>query len=317
MTEHRADVPARAHLAGNPSDGYGGAVLSTTVPTMCATVVATADERFSIGGPRDSWPTMIDLAERTRSLGYDGGDRLVRAALVTLDRALSPGIDRTPGRFEWSSTIPRSVGLGGSSAIVIATMRVALDLWQVTDRPTDLDLARLALAAETEELGIAAGLADRTAQVMGGVVHTDCRREPTARRVLPRRDIALSLHWRRAAAAPSGDYHRALRAAVDQARPETLEGLATLAALADDAATAVADGDEAGLAAAMDASLAVRRALGPVPSAALVGVDEVRAGGSAVNFAGSGGTIVVHGSWVARAGWESAPITISSEMTNM
>ena len=303
MTSVRADVPARAHLAGNPSDGYGGAVLSMTVPTLVATVVATGADRFSIHGPTDTWDSMGSLVDETRRLGHHGGDRLVRAALIRLDRTLAPDVVRLPARFEWSTTIPRSVGLGGSSALVLATMRAALHLWQVDERPSDLSLAEAALAAETEDLGISAGLADRTVQAIGGAVLTDCRAAPMATPVAPGRDIALTLLWRSEAAAPSGEYHARLRAAVDARDPRTLRGLERLAELADHGADALRHGDTDGLARAMDASLDARRHLAPVPPAALVGVDDRRRGGAAVNFAGSGGTVVVLGPCVSATGW--------------
>lgn len=303
MKSVRAEVPARVHLAGNPSDGYRGAVLSMTVPTLTATVVATDDEHFSIHGPADRWDSMASLADETRRLGHDGGDRLVRAALLRLDRWLDPAVERRPARIEWSTDIPRSVGLGGSSAIVLATMRAALDLWMVDEPPSDLDLAHLALAAETEDLDISAGLADRTVQAMGGVVLTDCRATPVAVPVTPGRDVALTLLWRAEAAAPSGEYHGRLRAAVADREPGTLAGLERLAALADLGAAALRDGDADGLGRAMDESLDARRQLAPVPPEALVGVDDLRRGGASVNFAGSGGTIVVLGPCSTAGGW--------------
>lgn len=308
MTTVRAEVPARVHLAGNPSDGYGGAVLSMTVPTLSATVVADEAERFSIHGPTDTWESIAVLADETQRLGHDGGDRLVRAALLRLDRQLSPDVERRPARLEWSTTIPRSVGLGGSSALVVATMRAVLDLWDVEDRPSDLTLALLALATETEYLGISAGLADRTVQAMGGVVLTDCRADAVATPVVPREAVALTLLWRSQAAAPSGDYHRRLRRAVDSREPATLDGLERLAELADQAAESLRTGDTERLGWTMDQSLDARRQLGPVPPAALVGIDELRRGGAAVNFAGSGGTLVVLGPCAATGDWRAHPI---------
>lgn len=310
MSTTVAEVPARAHLAGNPSDGYGGAVLSTTVPSLTARVEVTAADRISIAGPEESWATTAAMVDATRRLGYDGGDRLVRAALVALDGHLPPG-DRRPGRFEWSTTIPRSVGLGGSSAVVVATMRAALEWWEVYDGPTDLRLASLALAAETHELGIAAGLADRAVQVLGGVVLTDCRDEPTANSVDVGTTVSLSLLSHDDAAAPSGHYHARLREAVDSGDATTAAGLEHLAGLADGAARAVADGDVEALAATFDDSLETRRRLGPVPAAALDGVERLREQGAAVNFAGSGGTLVVLGHCEAPRGWARTDVVLA------
>lgn len=310
-----ATVPARAHLAGNPSDGYGGAVLSTTVPSMAATVTATAADRFVIRGPDETWASMAELAVSTARLGYDGGDRLVRAALLALDGALDPLIERRPATFEWSTTIPRSVGLGGSSAVVLAAMRAALGLWSAEHAIDDLELASLALEAETGGLGIAAGIADRTVQALGGIVLTDARGKLSATAVHATEPVPLTLLWRPEAAAPSGDYHRALRTAVESGDDAVVGGLARLATLADDAARAVANGDRDSLAAAMDRSLQTRRALGPVPEAALDGVDDLRRAGAAVNFAGSGGAVVVLGPCRPSDGWFVSEIHLSRQPT--
>lgn len=311
MTTATASVPARAHLAGNPSDGYGGAVLSTTVPSMSATVNATRADRFVVHGPEESWASLSDLAASTERLGFEGGDRLVRAALLALDGALDRSIERRPATFEWSTTIPRSVGLGGSSAIVLATMRAALRLWSAEHAVDDLELASLALEAETGGLGIVAGIADRTVQALGGVVLTDARRGLSVTTVRATSPVSLSLLWRLEAAAPSGDYHRVLRAAVEAGDDVVVDGLARLASLADDAARAVTDGDHVALARAMDESLRTRQSLGRVPSAALEGVDALRQSGAAVNFAGSGGAVVVLGPCRPPRGWRASAIELT------
>lgn len=310
MTPVRVSVPARAHLAGNPSDGYGGAVLSVTVPSMSATVIATEAARFSIRGPSETWSSMDAMTADTERVGYDGGERLVQAALVTLHRELDADVERRPATFEWSTTIPRSVGLGGSSAVVLATMRAAMRIWDVHPSLDDLELARAALRAEKDELGIAAGIADRTAQTIGGVVLTDCRNGDSAIEIVPGADLTMTLAWRPAAAAPSGEYHGRLRSAIEAGDDEARRGLDMLAVLADRAATAIEEGHRSLLAASLDESLAIRRRLGPVPPAALEGVDEFQAGGAGVNFAGSGGALVALGRREPVPGWRSTELVL-------
>ena len=297
-------VPARINLAGNPSDGYGGAVLSTVVPPLAARVRATVSHSMTVTGPERSWRSVAELRRETERFGHDGGDRLVTAAVVTLDRFLPPAHRRPPLHVEWSTTIPRSVGLGGSSAIVVATMRAALGCWGL-EVPAH-ELAEAALLAETEELGIAAGLADRVAQVWGGTVLTDLRGPvPRISPVAVQGGARVTLVWNEAAAGPSGRYHRDLRARVDAGEPGLAASMAELAAQADAAADALAAGDRAAFADAVDASLRVRCDLGPVPAPALEPVAALRATGAAVNFAGSGGALVVVGDPVTEpAGWE-------------
>src|SRR5437660_886870 len=130
-------APARAALAGNPSDGYGGAVLALALPGFGATARASPATETTVTPPSEPVAATVRRLARRHPRAP--------AAAVT-----------------WQTSIPRGVGLGGSSAIVIATLR-ALGGLQEAVMP-DADLAEVALAVETEELGIAAGLQDRVAQ---------------------------------------------------------------------------------------------------------------------------------------------------------
>ncbi len=141
---------------------------------------------------------------------------------------------------------------------------------------------------------------------------TDCRGPHTGiEPVAIGAPIELTLAWSAAAAAPSGDYHAALRARADD--PDVRAAMAHLAGLADAAADALATGDRATLADAMDASLRAREALGRVPPAALAPVPALRAAGAKVNFAGSGGALVIVGGRVDGGvpdGWDGRTIRL-------
>src|SRR5206468_10257783 len=75
----------------------------------------------------------------------------------------------------YQSNIPRQVGLAGSSAIIVATLRCLMDFYDVRI-PLDVQ-PWLALAVETDELGLSAGLQDRVIQVYEGVVYMDFAKE--------------------------------------------------------------------------------------------------------------------------------------------
>ena len=304
-------VPARINLAGNPSDGYGGAVVSSVVPALTARVRANVSQSMTIVGPQRSWRSVAALRSDAERHGHEGGDRLVTAALVTLDRLLPGRHRRVPLHVEWSTTIPRSVGLGGSSALVIATMQAALRCWRLEVPPHEL--AEAALVAETEELGIAGGLADRVAQVWQRTVLTDCRGEAPSVTVVPVHGTPkVLLTWSEVAAAPSGRYHGDLRARVDDGESGLAEAMARLAELADAAAHALSIGDRATFAGAVDDSLRARCALGHVPVAALEPVEGLRRGGASVNFAGSGGALVVVGGRAEPPpGWDARIVVLA------
>jgi glucuronokinase len=127
---------ARAALLGNPSDGYGGKAISFAIRNFAAEV---------------------ELEEG--ATGYSGppaAERLIAAAVERFrDRCETLGIvaGSEPLVVRCRSTIPREVGLGGSSAIVIAALRALGELYRVSI-PQE-ELPSLALSVETEELGIA------------------------------------------------------------------------------------------------------------------------------------------------------------------
>src|SRR4029078_10495955 len=76
-------------------------------------------------------------------------------------------------RFE--STIPRQVGLAGSSAIITATLRCLMEFYGLVI--PKVVQPSLILSVENDELGITAGLQDRVIQVHEGLVYMDFSKE--------------------------------------------------------------------------------------------------------------------------------------------
>lgn len=243
MSEGRA--AARAALAGNPSDLYGGAVVAIPVPTLVARV----------------------------RIGTEAGDppALVRAALTRV------GLGDAP--VDWDSTIPRSVGLAGSSALVIAALRAS------GRAPDDrLALADLALAIERDDLGIIAGLQDRAVQAFEAPVLVDMVGDQTVRVLTPATPLEFVVAWRPSAAADSGTYHAG--------RVVDAEAMQELARIARGAAAAFEAGDAAALANLMALSAEVRRDAAPLPLGHNQLAEALHRAGFLCNSAGSGGAVV-------------------------
>lgn len=258
----RAVVPARAALAGNPSDLYRGAVLAVPVRAFTAAV------EFS-PGPE----TVVE--------GEAGAAFLVRAALR---RAAGAGAGPT-GRVRWRTDIPRAVGLAGSSALVVATLRASNG-----GQPDPLALAVLAQQVENDDLGIVAGLQDRVVQAYDRPVLVDLAgAEPAVTVLDPPAPVRLLVAWSPAAAAGSGKYHRALARRLDRDRPRHMEALALHARAAADA---LAAGDEQALADAMAASARTRNRAAPLGPAHQELAGAVEGAGLRPNSAGSGGSVV-------------------------
>jgi len=251
---------ARAALAGNPSDGFAGAVLACCVSELRA------------------WAR----AEHAPAPSSDPPNALVDAAIARFGRG--------PCAVSWGTGVPREVGLGGSSAIITATIRA---LCALHGHALDADeLAEMVLAVEAEDLGIAAGPQDRYAQAHGGLLLMDFSgRTPRVERLDPALLPPLFLAWRADAAETSHAVHGSLR---DRAgEPQVRRAMARLAGHAHAARDALLAGDRAGFAAALDRSFDERAALIELDPRHVGMIDAARAAGASANYAGSGGAVVV------------------------
>jgi glucuronokinase len=262
-----ASAFARAALAGNPSDGYGGATLAVEIRDFRAEVEVEAATAARASVSPDS--------------------ELVGATVRRFAREHAPAATGT--RVRWRTTIPRAVGLGGSSAIVVATVRALAELYGV--HLEDTALAELALAVEVEELGITAGLQDRVAQAYGGLTFMDFS-TGEYQRLDPRMLPPLFLAWREEAGGHSGEVHEALRARYARGEPAVGAAMAALAGLARAARDALLAGAGDAFAVCVDASFDVRAALMPIEPLHAEMIDRARSLGARANNAGSGGAIV-------------------------
>lgn len=300
-------APARVGLLGNPSDGYGGRTLGLAVPTFQATVEVEPAGHLEIVANDDDlarWSSVGDLVDRVDRHGYGTGPQLLAATVRTLaDVAHSvghSGFAGLGGIIRYHTTIPRSVGLAGSSALVVATIRALGEL-------TDLELpppvlASVALRVETEQLGITAGLQDRVVQSMGGLVAMNFgETEIDARYGVsygqyhsldPAELPPLFLAYRSQAAEPSDGYHRQLRQRFEDGDIGVRDALHQLAGLAVEGEAALRWRNQERFAALLGENMALRRRLGPLPDAQLALVDAAERAGAPATFAGSGGAVV-------------------------
>ena len=172
---------ARAGLIGNPSDGYYGKTISISARNFAAKVTLFESREIEIVPSfqdRMKYASMSELVRDVENNGYYGGIRLMKGAVRKFfDYCVSHDIRLADRNFSirYRSSIPRRLGLAGSSALVTATIRCLMEFYDI-EIPKPL-LPNLILSVETEELGIAAGLQDRVIQVYGGAVFMDFSRE--------------------------------------------------------------------------------------------------------------------------------------------
>ncbi|MEM9564450.1 MAG: hypothetical protein AAGA93_17640 [Actinomycetota bacterium] len=300
-------APARVGLLGNPSDGYGGRTLGLAVPAFRATVEVEPADGFEIVALDDDlprWDSLADLVDRIDRHGYGTGPQLLAATVRTLaDVARSVehrGFERFGCRIHYRTTIPRSVGLAGSSALVVAAIRAIGELTGLALPPPVL--ASIALRVETDQLGITAGLQDRVVQSIGGLVamnfgemDVDARFGVTHgqyRALDPSSLPRLFIAYREEAAEPSDGYHRRLRQRWEEGDATVRDTMHHLAGLAVEGEAALRWHDGARFAELLGQNMALRRLLGPLPDAQVALVDAAERVGAPATFAGSGGAVV-------------------------
>ena len=300
-----ARVFARAGLVGNPSDAYGGRVVAVGVANFAAEVELTPWDGVTITPSEDdtpAWDHLGALLDDSDRHGYTGGVPLVQATLAAYarfvaDAGLSP-LNRG-FRIAYRSSIPRQVGLAGSSALAVATLRAVIRHHGVIVDPDVVP--SIALAGETR-LGVRGGLQDRVAQAYGGVVAMDFRYRKMRhvhglavgdyRFLDPAGLPHLYIAWSDAASAESRTFHGDLRARYEAGEWAVTSGMKMLGNLAEQAEHAISRGDHDALSGLINQSFDLRRRMASLPPAQEAMVDAARSTGASATFAGSGGAIV-------------------------
>ncbi len=192
-------------------------------------------------------------------------------------------------RVAVESNIPRSVGLAGSSAIVIAVIQVIGERFGLELSP--MEVAAIAHGVEREDLAIAGGWQDQIVQSHGATGLMEFAGPISHRRLeVPHEPaIAVFISWRAQDSESSGLSHAGL-----QARRETslVRGvMEELAQCGRAAADAIEARDVHLLKEAIGQSFALRcRVMDVLPQHQLA-VERANAHGAVANFAGSGGAV--------------------------
>ncbi len=293
---------ARAGLLGNPSDGYFGRTLSMALRNFSATV--TLEESAELHIQPDAHDDSVfrnveDLVESVTRQGYYGGGRLLKATIKTLfDHCNRHDVVLPAQNFamRYRSSIPRQVGLAGSSAIVTAALRALMDFFEVDVRKEEQP--NLILAAETEELGITAGLQDRVAQVYEGLVYMDFERDlmEVGHGLYESLDVhllpSMFVAYRTQPAKVSGRILNDLRTRWERGDVEVLETLDRIAALASRGRDVLLEGRHDRFAPLMNENFDLRRRIMRIDERDLAMVEAARALGASAKLTGSGGAII-------------------------
>ena len=297
---------ARAGLLGNPSDGYHGKTLSFSVRNYWAEVVLYEWDSVEIvlaGDDRAKFDTVHELARDVRLHGYYGGIRLIKATIkrfVEYCEARAIALHDRKFSIRYETTIPRQVGLAGSSAIIVATLRCLMEFYDV-QLPREIQ-PTFVLMVEQEELGITVGLQDRVIQVYEGLVYMDFDTsreqvvdglrcywyEPLDPSLLP----PLYVAHHETLGEPTEFFHNNIRERFRRGDQKVVDAMACFASLAADGREALLARDTARLARLMDKNFDTRRGIYKLPQWQIDMIDAARACGASAKFAGSGGAIL-------------------------
>jgi galactokinase/mevalonate kinase-like predicted kinase len=297
---------ARAGLVGNPSDGYNGKTISLSVRNYWAEVVLYEWDSVEIvlaDDDRAKFESVHELARDVRLHGYYGGIRLIKATIKRfVEHCAARGLALHDRKFSirYHTTIPRQVGLAGSSAIIVATLRCLMEFYGVEialeAQPT------FVLLVEQEELGITVGLQDRVIQVYEGLVYMDFDAsrehtvdglraywyEPLDPALLP----PLYVAHHETLGEPTEVFHNNIRERFRSGDHAVVGAMRCLADLAAQGREAVIARDTDRLARLVDLNFDTRRSIYRLPPWQIEMVETARGCGASAKFAGSGGAIV-------------------------
>ena len=294
---------ARAGLLGNPSDGFFGKTISISVRNFGASISLYESPELHIEPePQDgsTFRSIYHLRDSVSMLGYNGGIPLIKAGIKKFGDYCEENNIKLPNRnftVRYRSSIPRQVGMSGSSAIVVALFRALMQFYKV-EIPLQY-LPQLVMVTETEELGITAGLQDRVIQCYEGCVYMDFDKtliqtqgfgkyEKINPALLPKLYVAYNTNLSKV----SGKVHSDVRTRYDRGEKEVIDTLAAIAQKAEDGQKALLEGRPNDLHELMNQNFDLRCKIYNVPESNKRLINAARACGASAKFAGSGGTII-------------------------
>ncbi|HEY4784524.1 MAG TPA: hypothetical protein VIH57_00680 [Bacteroidales bacterium] len=294
---------ARAGLLGNPSDGYFGKTVSIIIRNFGASVSLYETPELKIEETEvdlNTFRNIHHLADSVKLTGYYGGTRLIKAAIKKFLEYCETNRIRISNKnftIRYRSSIPRQVGLAGSSAIVTASMRALMKFYEV-EIPQHI-LPTLILKAETEELGINAGLQDRVIQVYEGCVYMDFEKEHLLAngfgkyetidpKLLPKLYLAYKIELGKV----SGTVLNNIREKYDKGDQLVHDTLAELASVAEQGRTAIHNKDYETLNKLINHNFDLRCKIMNISESNMELVNTARCCGASAKFSGSGGAII-------------------------
>lgn len=294
---------ARAGLLGNPTDGYFGKTISVIVRNFGARILLYPSPELHIEAQEQDvnvFRNIYHLVDSVKLTGYYGGSRLIKAAIKKFgEHCEAEKIKLSNKNFtiRYHSSIPRQVGLAGSSAIVTATVRALMKYYDVTI-PQEI-LPNIILSAEVDELGINAGLQDRVAQVYEGCVFMDFDQSQMQEkghgryeRIDPSLLPNLYLAYKTDLSKVSGAVFNNVKARFEKGDEEVIRIIKEIADLAEKGKRAIQQKDYKNLNELINHNFDLRCKIMNISDSNMELVETARRCGASAKFTGSGGSII-------------------------
>ena len=322
-----ASAPGRAGLLGNPSDMYGGTVISFAIPRRAYVAIQPAPRLrlLALDANLDlivKSPDDLRLAAAPSALAAARMDPETlaaarRATYLNVLKAVVAAQDMRHEQVElrcWSE-VPPGAGLSSSSALLVAALH-ATNAWIGRETPMH-HFSETAREIEFSRMGITCGFQDFYATTFGGLMCMDFRdkenwRGPTVdplATVEPLLDPEAELPFVLAHTGrqrDSGETHRPLRSRWVEGDPDVRSAMRALGSIARKAKRDVLERNWPAVGTAMNTAhrqIAAVGGSGPVVDALTEQAIRLGAYGAKLAGAGLGGTIVaLHDDpgWLAR-----------------
>ncbi|MFQ6099027.1 MAG: hypothetical protein ACE5O2_14955, partial [Armatimonadota bacterium] len=169
-----ASAPGRAGIIGNPSDLYGGTVVSCSIPCRAtATVTDHPFVVFDVSGHRVRADTEADLAFCEDTWRANVAKAVWRFLRSEEFRSVHPLDPSATFSLTAHTDVPLQAGCAGSTAILTAILGALLAFFRI--RMSRYAIAEYARRIEAGVLGVACGYQDHYMTVFGGINCIDLR----------------------------------------------------------------------------------------------------------------------------------------------
>lgn len=289
----RASAPGRCGIVGNPTDMYGGSVLSCSIPRRATVTLQPSD--------------VLTLTTHGRQVELrDNDDFLRHNDLFDLPKVVLRYMQLTRAnvRIEYDSDIPYQGGLSGSTALLAALVAALLEhKGNCLQRHYFAEYVR---SIELNRMGIMCGYQDAYMVTFGGLNYMEFREkeyyrpleDETFATVEPLADHGTTLPFILAHTGVqriSGVVHKPLRERWEDGEPAIVDGYKRIAQIARQGKRAFLLGDWEQLGRLMNENHAIQRDLGgsgPENEVFIKAALDAGALGAKLAGAGRGGTII-------------------------